>query len=153
MTNEVIYYPSSIRDNAWKLSYFYFNPLLLRFNYETKCKSSHDYKEGYSQNSENLIKVKSQAALYSLQLYQKWNFPTHFFFFFFTVTGLLSNRSSPSQMFFKIVVLKNFAIFTGKYLRWRLFLIKLPACKFIKKGLQRRCFPVNIAKFLRKAFL
>ena len=29
------------------------------------------------------------------------------------------------QMFFKIDVLKNFAIFTGKYLCWSLFLIKL----------------------------
>ena len=30
-------------------------------------------------------------------------------------------------MFFKINVLKNFAIFTGKYLYWSLFLIKLEA--------------------------
>ena len=33
-------------------------------------------------------------------------------------------RSSRSQMFFKIGVLKNFAIFTGKHLCWSLFLIK-----------------------------
>ena len=151
MTNEVIYYPSSIRDNAWKLSYFYFNSLLLHFNYETKCKSSHDYKEGYSQNSENLI--KSRRLRYTACSFTKNEISLRIFLFFFTVTGLLSNRSSPSQMFFKIGVLKNFAMFTGKYLRWSLFLIKLPACKFIKKGLQRRCFPVNIAKFLRKAFL
>ena len=32
-------------------------------------------------------------------------------------------RSSRSQMFFKIGVLKNFPNFTGKYLCWRLFLI------------------------------
>ena len=43
-----------------------------------------------------------------------------------------------SQMFFMKGVLKNFAIFTGKHLCWILFL-----------RLQRRCFPVNIAKFLR----
>ena len=36
----------------------------------------------------------------------------------------------------------------GKYLCWSLFLIKLPARKFIKKGLQQRIFPVNIANFL-----
>ena len=30
-------------------------------------------------------------------------------------------------------VLKNFVIFTGKHLCWRLFLIKLQACKFIEK--------------------
>ena len=42
------------------------------------------------------------------------------------------------QIFFKIDVFKNFAIFTGKRLCWRL---------------QHRSFPVNIAKFLRTAFL
>ena len=51
-------------------------------------------------------------------------------------------RSSRSQMFFKISVLKNFAIFTGKHLRWSLFLIKLQAF---------RCSPVNTAKFSRAA--
>ena len=52
-------------------------------------------------------------------------------------------RSIRSQMFFKIGALKNFAIFTGKHLCWSLFLIKLQAF---------RCFPMNIAKFLRAAF-
>ena len=46
------------------------------------------------------------------------------------------SRSSHSRMFFKIGVLKNFAIFN-----------------FIKKRLQHRCFPVNIAKFIRPALL
>ena len=32
-------------------------------------------------------------------------------------------------------------------------LIKLQGCNFIKKRLQRRCFPVNIAKFLKTTFL
>ena len=36
-------------------------------------------------------------------------------------------RSSRSQMFFKIVFLKNFANFTGKHICWSLFLIKLQA--------------------------
>ena len=36
-------------------------------------------------------------------------------------------RSSRSQMFFKIGVLKNFAILTGKRLCWSLFLIKVQA--------------------------
>ena len=49
-------------------------------------------------------------------------------------------RSSRSQMFFKIGVLKSFPIFTGKHLCWK---------DFIKK---RSCFPMNIAKFLRTAF-
>ena len=54
-------------------------------------------------------------------------------------------------MFFKIDLLKNFAIFTGKRLCWGLCLIKLqdqaPA-----KRIQHRCFPVNIARFLRTTF-
>ena len=31
--------------------------------------------------------------------------------------------------------------------------VGLKVCKFIKKRLQHRCFPVKIAKFLRTAFL
>ena len=46
-------------------------------------------------------------------------------------------------MFFKIGVLKNFAIFREKHLCWCMLLIKLQAF---------RRFPVNIAKFLRAAF-
>ena len=38
-----------------------------------------------------------------------------------------SNRNSRSQMFFKIGVLKNFEIFTGKHLCLSLFLINLQA--------------------------
>ena len=50
-------------------------------------------------------------------------------------------------MFYKINALKNLAIFTGKHLCWRLFLIN-----FIKKRPQHRCFPANIAKCLSTAF-
>ena len=38
-------------------------------------------------------------------------------------------RSSFSEIFFKIGVLKNFAKFIGKHLCWRLFIIKLQACR------------------------
>ena len=41
----------------------------------------------------------------------------------------LFHGNSRSQMFFKIGVLMNFLIFTGKHLRWSLFLIKLQAFK------------------------
>ena len=62
-------------------------------------------------------------------------------------------------MFWKIDILKNFEIFAGKHLSWSLFMIKLQARKF--KTLWKRdfntgvflWFPVNIAKFLRTAFL
>ena len=39
------------------------------------------------------------------------------------------SKNGRSQMFFKIGVLKNFAIFTGKHLRGSLFLITLQAWK------------------------
>ena len=62
---------------------------------------------------------------------------------------------SLSQMFFKIGVIINFPIFTRKYLRWSLFLIKLqywcPAT-LLKKRYQHSCFPWNTSKCLRKAF-
>ena len=60
------------------------------------------------------------------------------------------------QVFYKKVVLKNFAIFTEKHLRWSLFLNKntvLQTWNFFKKRLQHKFFPVNIAKFLRKPVL
>ena len=53
-------------------------------------------------------------------------------------------RSSHSQMFLKVDVLKTFAIFTQKHLCWRLRR---------KERLQHRCFPVNITKVLRTALI
>ena len=47
---------------------------------------------------------------------------------------------------------KNFAKFTGKYMCWNHFLVKLQYLKaynFIKKGPQRKCFFFNFAKFWR----
>ena len=63
------------------------------------------------------------------------------------------HRSSCSQIFFKIGVLKKFAIFTGKHLCWSLFSIKLQACNLTKKWFQYKCFPVNIAKFKSNVFI
>ena len=54
----------------------------------------------------------------------------------------------------KIGALKNSAIFTEKkYVLESLFHkgVGLKACNFIKRRLQHRYFPVNIAKFLRTA--
>ena len=52
------------------------------------------------------------------------------------MTNLDNARSSRSKMFFKIGVLKNLVMLTGKYMCWSLFLIKaasLKAWNFIKK--------------------
>ena len=54
-------------------------------------------------------------------------------------------------MFLKIGILKNIAIFTGKHLCWSI-INKVLFNKFIKKRLQHRCFPVNIANFLKTVY-
>ena len=59
-------------------------------------------------------------------------------------------RSDRLQVFFKIAILKSFAILKGKHLCWSLILTP-HFFNFIKKRLQHRCFPVNIAKILRAA--
>ena len=57
-------------------------------------------------------------------------------------------------MFCKKGALRNFAKLTGKHFCQSLFLNKvtgLRVCTFIKKRLW--CFPLNIAKFLRRPFI
>ena len=59
-------------------------------------------------------------------------------------------------MFYKKAVLKNFAVFAEKHLYWSVFFNKIRGLRpinLLKKRLQHRCFPVNIAKLLRTAIL
>ena len=56
-------------------------------------------------------------------------------------------------MFFKIGVIKNFAIFTGKQLLQSLLIMLPKACNVFKKRLEQMCFSVNAAKRLITAFL
>ena len=53
-------------------------------------------------------------------------------------------RSRHRRCSIKKLLLKIFAIFTGKHLK---------PCNFVKKRLQHKYFPVNIAKFLRAPIL
>ena len=65
-------------------------------------------------------------------------------------------QKQPPDVFYKKVVLKNFAIFTGKHLCWSFFWIELQTWRslnFINKRLYHKCFPVNIAKILRTPIL
>ena len=58
-------------------------------------------------------------------------------------------------MFFKIGVLKNFANYTGEYLCWSLFLIKLQPLRpttLLKRDFSTGCFLVKFAKFLKTPF-
>ena len=61
-------------------------------------------------------------------------------------------KSSYSQMFFKIGVLKNFSILTEEHPRWILFLKKLQACNFSKKRLQQ-VFSCKYCKICNNSFL
>ena len=59
-------------------------------------------------------------------------------------------------MFFKIGGTKNFIIFTGKNLRWSLFLITLQAFRaatLLKSDSNTGFFSVNSVKFVKTAFL
>ena len=61
-----------------------------------------------------------------------------------------------SQMFFKIVYLKNFANFTAKHLYWSLFLIKWQVwwpATFIKRDSNKLVFLWNLRSFLEGLFL
>ena len=68
----------------------------------------------------------------------------------------LTIQKQPPGMLCKKGVFKNLANFTGTHLCWSLFFHKVPGRRpatLLKKRLRHRCFPVNFAKFLRKAFL
>ena len=64
-------------------------------------------------------------------------------------------RISCTQMLFKTGALKNFTIFIGKHLCRSVFLIKLQVWRSatLLKKTPNQCFPMDIAKFLRKLFL
>ena len=62
-----------------------------------------------------------------------------------------SSRSSRSQMFFKIGVLKNFANFTGKQLCWSIFLIKLQA--FRPTTLLKRDFKGTLMQIWKSPYM
>ena len=79
---------------------------------------------------------------YSVRILENTEESTNLNMFHAVKTGIL--RSSHFHMLLKIGVLKNFAIFTEKYLYWSLFLIT-----FRPEG---RYFPGNVPKFLRTAF-
>ena len=91
------------------------------------------------ENPPNVVNTRRTFCLVSNHC---WSLRNQAFFF----------RSSRSQMFFKMGVLKNFAIFTGKHLCWYFFLIKLQvSTTLLKRGSNISDFPVDLAKSLRTA--
>ena len=80
MTNEVVYYLLPTRDNAWTLSYFPSFPScyasVMKRNVNLVVLNN---TKDIARTVKTLFKVKLQAVLYSLQLYQKGTFPSHNF--------------------------------------------------------------------------
>ena len=76
-------------------------------------------------------------------------------FIHFSMQYITTIRTSRSQMFFEIGVLKLYNIHRKMPVLESLFskVASLEAYKFIKKRLQHRRFHVNIANFLGKLFL
>ena len=70
----------------------------------------------------------------------------------FSMQYITTIRTNRSQMFFEIGVLEVCNIHGKTPVLESLFsnVASLEVYKFIKKRLQRRCLPVNIADFLRK---
>ena len=63
------------------------------------------------------------------------------------------SRSYCSQMFFKIHVLKNFAVFTEKHLCWSLFLIKLQAFRqFYQKETPTQVLSCEYCEIFKSSF-
>ena len=64
------------------------------------------------------------------------------------------SRSSRWQIFIKVGVLKNVAIFTGKHLCWNLFLIKMQAWRslLVKKKTPTQVFPFEYCKIFKTTF-
>ena len=70
--------------------------------------------------------------------------------------NLLFTRSSHPDVFFKTGVLRNFAKLTEKHLCQSLYFNKVAGPRpatFLRQRFWRRCFPVNLAIFLRTPFL
>ena len=107
--------------------------------------------------------------------YVKFILETYFFkmssllliFFIDTIISLVSStqiacdvmcvqcvQKQPPEVFFRKDVLKNFAYFTEKQLRWSLFnkVAGPQACNFIKKRIQHRCVPVKLENFYKHLF-
>ena len=63
-----------------------------------------------------------------------------------------SSKKQPFAMFFKIGVLKYFAIFTGKHRCWSLLLVKLHAYNFIKKETPTQVFSYEYCKLFKNSF-
>ena len=91
---------------------------------------------GVSQNY--FLLVVGSSVIFRIRCLKKLKLINQIYFYLSSLQFLYTPRSSRSQMFFKVGVLKNFAFFRPAFL--------------LKKRLQHKCFPVNVAQFLRIHF-
>ena len=64
-------------------------------------------------------------------------------------------HNQPPEVFYKKTFLKNFSNIQRETPELEYLFHKateLKACKFLKKRLQLRCFPLNIVKFFKKTY-
>ena len=100
-----------------------------------------NWKLGTKKSRNNFSEI-SEIWVFDLPFF---HFAKKFFF------NILTYRNSRSQMFFKIVVLKNFAIFTGKHLCWSLFL-HCKACNVIKKETPKQVLSCEYCEVFKNSF-
>ena len=81
----------------------------------------------HSMGSEKRSILDEFEELLLKELVEKRNYEKRILFVVVCYFSFASIRSSRSQMFFKIGVLKKLAMFKVKHLRWSLFLIKSPS--------------------------
>ena len=94
-----------------------------------------------------LVRLKEILTLNSVEVSSNPNSTPLFVIVFWGET----NRSSLSQMFFKIGVLKNFANFIGKHQCWSIFLIKLQVWTLLKRDF-RQLFSCEISDIFKNTF-
>ena len=132
------------------------------------CKLSNNFQSivccrkptaGFFSPLENTILLTCFKIFFCIALSFIFTLKTAFIYFVFIYAFILTlpwffflQKQSP-EVFYKKAVLKDFAIFTGKYMCWCLIFIedtRRQASNFIKKKLRHECFLVNIAKTTKK---
>ena len=128
------------------------------------CKLSNNFQSivccrkptaGFFSPLENTILLTCFKILFCIALSFNFTLKTAFTYFVFiyafilTLPWFFSLQKQSPVVFYKKAFLKDFAIFTGKYMCWCLIFIedtRSQASNFIKKKLRHECFLVNIAK-------
>ena len=128
--------------------------ILIHYYHLLLCRANAAWSTVEKEKNENIKNMKRQVFFIYLNFriaflvcfWENFRFTSYVACYY--CVARVGKYSNSCSMFYKIDALKNLAIFTGKHLCWRFFLINS-----IKKRLQHRCFPVNIAECLSIAFL